>query len=180
MRYRRISWTHPANRSSSSASRSGSCRLDGTDEHRIVGRHVQGPNASHPDIDAARLAGLIGTPLDGTALLHSTSWRWDPAVGLVLTYLCCPDPCPDMGGTMVPTAGRHAGVEENPSRPHHPDVEPSDILHHGIDHLAWLSDHHPHLTNGVREVAPALWDAIRLAGRHRAIQIVDPLPAAAV
>ncbi len=154
--------------------------VDGSGAQRLVGRHVRGPNESHPDIDAARLAGLIDTPLDGTALLHSTSWRWDPTVGLVLTYLCCPDPRPEVDGTMVPAAGRHAGVEENPSRPHNPEVELSDILHHGIDHLAWLSDHHPHLTNGVRDVAPDLWDAIRLAGRHRAIQIVDSIPASAV
>jgi hypothetical protein len=140
----------------------------------LVGRHTRGPCETHPDADAARLIGLVDTPLDGTALLHSTSWRWDAAEGLIVTYLCCPDPRPELAGTMVPVASRHAGGDENPSRPHGHHVALSDILHHGVDHIAWLSDHHPDLTDGVRRAAPELWTAIRSAGRHRAKQFPTP------
>lgn len=144
-------------------------------ESRIVGRHVQGPNEHHPDIDVAGLVGLVGSPLDGRALLHSTSWRFDPSTGLILTYLCCPDPHPTLSGSIVPAAGRHNDHDDNPSRPHNPAVELSDVLHHGIDHLAWLSDHHQHITDGVRDLSPLLWEAIRRAGRHRAVQITESM-----
>jgi hypothetical protein len=147
---------------------------DATIGSDLVGRHTRGLCETHPDADAARLIGLIDTPLDGTALLHSTSWRWETAEGLIVTYLCCPDPRPEMSGTMVPVASRHATGDENPSRPHGLHVALSDVLHHGVDHIAWLSDHHPHLTDGVRRTSPDLWDAIRSAGRHRALQLATP------
>lgn len=137
----------------------------------LFGRHVQSRRSHHPDVDAANLIGLVGSPLDGTALLHSTSWRFDPSHGVVLTYVCCPDPKPHANGVLIAAAAGHTGHRDaNPSRPHDPDAGLADVLHHGIDHLAWLDDHHRHLTTATSRVAAEIWDAIRLAGRHRAGQ----------
>ena len=84
------------------------------DDH-LVARRVRGPLGATPDRTAALLVGLAGGPLDGLALLHSTSWRWED--GLVLTYLCCPDPHEDRAGEIVRPAHTHRDDVENPSRP---------------------------------------------------------------
>jgi hypothetical protein len=147
---------------------------------RLVGRRVHGTRRRHPDDDAADLIGLLDSPLDGVALLHSTSWRFDPSSGVVLTYMCCPDPRPDADGELIAAAQTHTGTHDsNPSRPHDPHADLTDVLHHGIDHLAWLDDHHRHLTTHTTRIAPEIWAAVRLAGRHRAGQRTTPTPAAA-
>src|SRR4051794_25417764 len=42
----------------------------------------------HPDALARELLGL--TPHSTAHLLHSTSWRHEPASRVILTYACCP------------------------------------------------------------------------------------------
>ena len=49
-------------------------------------------------------------PLDGVALLHSTPWRLDPSSGVVLTYICCPDPRPDADGELIAAAQTRTGT----------------------------------------------------------------------
>lgn len=143
----------------------------------LVGRHVFERRSGHPDTDAAELIGLLGSQLDGTALLHSTSWRFDPSRGVILTYVCCPDPAPDADGVFVAAASGHGDhCDDNPSRPHDPHADLSDVFHHGIDHLAWLDDHHRHLTASTARVAPEIWAVVRRAGRHRAGQSARDVP----
>lgn len=106
--------------------------------------------------------------MDGLALLHSTSWRWErPTGSLVLTYLCCPDPAPLAAGAVVEPSAVHAAAQD-PSRPGDAEVGLAAVLHHGIDHLAWLADHHRSLVQPAVRRAPDLWACIDGAGRHRA------------
>jgi hypothetical protein len=39
------------------------------------------------------------------------------------------------------------------------------VLHHAVDHLAWLDDHHPEVTEPARHHDPVMWAAITTAGR---------------
>lgn len=133
----------------------------------IVGRRVCGPMVDDPDRVAARLIGLVGSSLDGVAVLHSTSWRWTAGGGIVLTYLCCPDPSTVHGEIVMPSMSHTTkGVE--PSRPSSGAGTGGDVLHHGVDHFAWLADHFAETVGlSIRE-DPDLWSAIHRAGRHRA------------
>jgi hypothetical protein len=157
---------------------------------KLWGRLTSGPLDADPDRTAASLCGLLGSPLDGAAVLHSTSWRWEPPGVVVLTYVCCPDPAPQAHGTLLRPgsdhdhhdhrshhslhpgepnadgAGRHRA--NDPSRPGADVGGPRAVLHHGIDHLAWLGDHHPQVVGAARAIAADLWAAIDRAGRHRA------------
>jgi hypothetical protein len=140
-------------------------RLDGG---RLVGRPVNVRLDGDPDETAAAAIGLRGSPLDGTAVLHSTSWRWHPDAGIVLTYVCAPDPCTAADASAVVPAGGHPHDAVGPSRPGEAAPSTAHVLHHGIDHLAWLADHHPHIVGPSRAADPELWAAILEGGRHRA------------
>ena len=140
-------------------------RLDG---RRLVGRPVSVRLDGDPDETAAVAIGLRGSPLDGTAVLHSTSWRWVHEVGIVLTYVCAPDPCTTVEVSAVVPADGHPHHAIGPSRPGEAAPSTAHVLHHGIDHLAWLADHHPHIVGPSRAADPALWAAILEGGRHRA------------
>lgn len=130
-------------------------------------RVVRSPLSGDPDGCAATAIGL--RPGDSSsAVLHSTSWRWTDG-RVVLTYLCCPDPQPFIAGSVViPAHGHPAGVD--PARPGSSDPSQQQVLHHGIDHLAWLADHHLQLVEHSRSAHPLLWDRVMHAGRHRAGQ----------
>jgi hypothetical protein len=138
-----------------------------------VGRLVRAALDGDPDEIAADAVGLRGSVLDGVAVLHSTSWRWRPDVGLVLTYLCAPDPHTGPAPVVEPAHG-HPRDGAGPSRPGEGDPAVAHVLHHGIDHLAWLADHHPGLVVDSRGAAPELWAAILRAGRHRAGRLIVP------
>lgn len=73
----------------------------------LNGRRVVGPLVGEPDQAAALLIGLWGSEVDGVAVLHSTSWRWDGVDGLLLTYLCCPDPRPDIAIKTISNWSNH-------------------------------------------------------------------------
>ena len=142
-------------------------RLDGV---LPVGRLVSAQLDGDPDETAARAIGLIGSEVEGTAVLHSTSWRWQDGVGIVLTYVCAPDPLALDGVSVTPADG-HPHDAAGPSHPGDGAPTMAQVLHHGIDHLAWLADHHPRLVEPAMSVAPELWTAILSAGRHRAGRI---------
>lgn len=135
----------------------------------LVARRVAGALCDSPDRTAAALVNLAGHPLDGLAVLHSTSWRWEN--GLILTYLCCPDPLNDAASEIVRPAHSHHNDTENPSRPGERWFPAGDVLHHGIDHFAWLCEHRPDSVATSRRQFPALWDVIQRQGQHRAGQI---------
>lgn len=137
----------------------------------LLGRVVRVRLEDDPDEVAAAAIGLTDSGLDGTAVLHSTSWRWHRGVGIVLTYVCAPDPLAaevhDDAHLVAPAHG-HPHEAAGPSRPGDGQPSPAQVLHHAIDHLAWLADHHPGLIDESRRVAPALWTSVLGAGRHRA------------
>jgi hypothetical protein len=138
------------------------------DAGRPVGRLVTSLLGDDPDDTAAMAIGLRGSPLDGTAVLHSTSWRWERGVGLVLTYLCAPDPLGTPVSALVVPAHGHPHDVAGPSHPGEGSPSPAQVLHHGIDHFAWLADHHSQLVERSRVAAPELWASILENGRHRA------------
>lgn len=140
-------------------------RLDG---RHLAGRLVTVRLDGDPDETAAAAIGLRGSTLDGIAILHSTSWRWHRDVGIVLTYVCAPDPCVAVDVSAVAPADGHPHHAVGPSRPGEAAPSTAHVLHHGIDHLAWLADHHPHIVEPSRAIAPELWAAILAGGRHRA------------
>ncbi len=146
-------------------------------DHRVTGRLVEARLDGDPDDTASVAIGLRGSPLDGTAILHSTSWRWHPDIGIVLTYVCAPDPCATLDITAVIPADGHPQHTDGPSRPGDSAPSTAHVLHHGIDHLAWLADHHPHLVAPSHHAAPELWAAILAGGRHRAGQLAHHGPA---
>ena len=128
---------------------------------RLLGRRVEAGQDGDPDEVAARSIGLSDSAADGVALLHSTSWRWDPAGGsLVLTYLCCPDPCPEAGGELTLSTHDDAVSSNNPSRPRPEAVSHAAALNHGLGHLAWLAANYPDTTRASQAAAPAVWGAI--------------------
>ncbi|MEM8903360.1 MAG: hypothetical protein AAGA17_12795 [Actinomycetota bacterium] len=136
-------------------------------EGSLAARRVLSCLRGDPDDDAARAIGLAETaPSD--AVLHSTSWRWERG-DIVLTYVCCPDPLAVEAALVQPEDG-HPGPSD-PTLPGAGRATPAQVLHHGIDHLAWLADHHDELVVASRVAHPELWDRITRAGRHRAGQL---------
>ncbi|WP_283137411.1 hypothetical protein [Rhizohabitans arisaemae] len=90
---------------------------------------------THPDQAA------LGLGPSGDPLLHSTSWRYDPAGHIVLTYAMCPDPRPDLPGRPVPhTSTAHA---ETPTSPSPARIHLDDVAAHAVRHLAWLAETDP-------------------------------------
>jgi hypothetical protein len=134
----------------------------------FTGASTQG--FADPDARAAELIGLDDTTApETTSVLHSTSWRWSPLAGcVILTYLCATDPNPDGPGWLVSPDPIHPTAAVSPVQPRPLDVHLGQVLHHGIDHLAWLADHHPQVTSKSQQHAPDLWAQILQNGRHRA------------
>lgn len=134
----------------------------------LVARMARTALIGDPDACAASVIGLDPASSPDT-VLHSTSWRW---IGgrVVLTYLCCPDPLPSLHGASVRPASDHPAAID-PARPGASAASPQQVLHHGIDHLAWLADHHPLLIEQSRSAHPRLWNQLMRAGRHRAGQL---------
>lgn len=133
----------------------------------LVARRVTSAAQGDPDDDAARAIGLAADSATGV-VLHSTSWRWERGE-IVLTYVCCPDPLDHDVDLVQPECG-HPGPSD-PTQPGAGRATPAQVLHHGIDHLAWLADHHDDLVEASRLAHPELWSRITRAGRHRAGQL---------
>lgn len=108
---------------------------------------------------AARVGGDI-------AVLHSTSWRRDPAWGLLLTYVALPDPRA-ADTPAVPLAPVGIAVGPDPLRPTPAAVTADQVAAHAVRHLALLRHTDP-------VVAAALGAHPALAA---AIAAADPAPA---
>lgn len=134
----------------------------------LAARVVRTALAGQPDACAAAAIGLE-PDTSADAVLHSTSWRWTGR-RVVLTYLCCPDPLPGLDHAVITPAHGHPTIDD-PTRPGASEPSPQQVLHHGIDHLAWLAEHHPRLVECSRSSHPLLWDRLMRAGRHRAGQL---------
>lgn len=115
-----------------------------------------------PD-DAA--AALLGRSLEG-GVLHSTSWRRDPAWGLVLTYVAVPDEHA-ADTSAVPIEDLVVAAGGDPVAPSPAAVSVDQVVAHAVRHLALL-----------RHTDAAIADVL---SRHPAldatISAADPLPA---
>jgi hypothetical protein len=117
-------------------------RVIGADGRGLCYRHKKVPLGAGEDPDslAAQLAGIPAASAEGH-LLHSTSWRYQPAGGLMLTYVAYPDPNPWLAAVLLtdPTIVQSA----NPSRPSPPRVLVPHVAAHAVRHLAFLADTDP-------------------------------------
>src|SRR5437764_6983779 len=123
--------------------------------------------SDHPDRCARRLAALPG---EGPALLHSTSWRYDPAGAVVLTYVAAPDTRPDLPARPLP--GAVIALSAGPDEPAPVRVGVRNVAAHGVRHLAMLMRTDPvvlagllafpPLAEAVRRAEPALSGQLRL------------------
>lgn len=115
-----------------------------------------------PDTDPDRAAAdLVG---GGVAVLHSTSWRRDPAWGLLLTYVALPDPRA-ADTPAVPLAGDGVAVGPDPVRPTPAAVTVDHVAAHAVRHLALLRytdpvvaaalDHDPAMAAAIAATDPA-------------------------
>jgi len=88
----------------------------------------------HPDAVARELLGLSRDSEEH--LLHSTSWRHEPAGRVLLTYACCPDPRPETAAVSLhgePLARGEGPASPSPRRPR---IE--QVAAHAVRHLAFL------------------------------------------
>jgi hypothetical protein len=107
----------------------------GSDGGLVVSR-VEGPleRGENPD---RRARGLAASDSSEIALIHSTSWRWEPDGRIVLTYLAWMK-----DGRVGPEARRlpplpPAGATD-PLQPRPAEIGALDPLVHGLRHLAFL------------------------------------------
>lgn len=94
------------------------------------------------------------------SVVHSTSWRYEPGVGVVLTYVAVPDPEPDTAAMelLAPTVV----CSEDATRPQPPGLHGHHVAAHAVRHLSELADRDPTVataaqTDGHQE----LWSCIR-------------------
>ncbi|GIH18461.1 hypothetical protein Raf01_66330 [Rugosimonospora africana] len=110
----------------------------------------------HPDALARAVAGFDPASPTAGALLHSTSWRFEPG-GVVLTYAALPDPHPAAACRLNPrTAVARSDDQFAPS----PAVVGLDnVAVHACRHLAWLRRTDP-LVAAQADRLPELWALI--------------------
>lgn len=132
-------------------------RLVGTTDGRpaLASRTVRAPlDDGAPDEVARRLAtrpaadGRSVPRADGQAgpegeleLLHSTSWRFEPGNGVVLTYAALPDPDPAAPAVAL----LHPAVVSSgdPVRPQPDLLHPHHVVAHAVRHLVELAGRDP-------------------------------------
>lgn len=142
-----------------------------------------------PD-DAARAlaAGSSASSAEPLPLevLHSTSWRHDPAEGLVLTYAAAPDPRPDLPA--VPLQAPSVVCSGDPLRPAPDVLHAHHVAAHAVRHLAYLGERDPGIADAAaRPRLRPLWRVLAEAAAamptgtheqaHAAAEHVDRLPA---
>jgi hypothetical protein len=109
----------------------------------------------HPDGLARELLGL--TPHTTAHLMHSTSWRHEPASRVILTYGCCPDPHPHLPAT--PLRARSLARSAGPTAPSPDEVSIGQVAAHAVRHLAFL-EHTDPAARRLIESVPALAGAL--------------------
>lgn len=114
-----------------------------------------------PDVLALQLA-WPGRPAPVAGVCHSTSWRFEDADTLVLTYAATPDPVGSGGNRL----GQPAIVSSGDAlRPAPAQLHAHHIAAHAVRHLAYLARHDPALATAQR-LHPELWTALAdVAGR---------------
>lgn len=99
------------------------------------------PMRTDPERAARHLTGLDDADGSTTAVLHSTSWRYDPAGHVVLTYAVLPDPDPTAPVKSLPGLAIARGHHH--TRPAPAAIGPENVAAHAIRHLAWLAGTDP-------------------------------------
>jgi len=134
--------------------------------YRVLVGH---PSAAEtPDAAALRVAGLPAHAWRRPDLVvHSTSWRYDTAGRVVLTYVVLPDP--DVAGPATELASPRIARGVASGRPTPARVGVDEVVAHAVRHLAFLLPTDPQVR---RAVGPAAeWAA--------ALREWDPAPAGA-
>lgn len=88
------------------------------------------PAAEPIDAVHRAVADQFGEP----PVLHSTSWRHEEE-SILLTFLAVLDDPPDVDGVAVPHVGLACGTSSSAPR----EVDATEVLVHGLRHLAWLA-----------------------------------------
>jgi hypothetical protein len=92
----------------------------------------------NPDAAASAIAGEIAAP----AVLHSTSWRWEPDGFIVLTYLAYIENAAFHGNAVrLKWSDIAAPGPTDPLHPRPKEIREQDVLAHGIRHLSFLVRH---------------------------------------
>jgi hypothetical protein len=96
----------------------------------------EGPleNGENPDPRARHLVEEGAQPI---ALIHSTSWRWEPDGRIVLTYVAWVKEG-TLGRAARPLPKLVAPAPVDPQRPRPAEIRELDPLAHGLRHLAFL------------------------------------------
>lgn len=119
-----------------------------------------------PDQAVRRTCGIGGEE----AVVHSTSWRYQPEGHVVLTYAVCPDPEPALPSVELADLSLARG--SSPTAPSPEDVRVSHVVAHALRHLAFLLvtdpvvsaalTPHPVVTAALGHLPPALAQPITL------------------
>jgi hypothetical protein len=133
----------------------------------LVFSRSEGPleNGENPDVRARGLAVHGG---GGLALVHSTSWRWEPDGRIVLTYLAW---MKDVGKEARPLPALPPPAPTDPLHPRPAEIRELDPLAHGLRHLAFLLR-----TSEDGAVAAALGPRGVEAVRRFALDVAGELP----
>lgn len=138
-------------------------RLSQQDDHQLAYRTITGALEPRqpPDVLALQLA-WPGRTAPVAGVCHSTSWRFEDADTLVLTYAATPD----LAGSGGDQLGEPAIVSSGDAlRPAPAQLHAHHIAAHAVRHLAYLARHDPALATAQR-LHPELWQALAdLAGR---------------
>jgi hypothetical protein len=110
---------------------------------------------TEPDVVARKTSRL---PVDESALLHSTSWRFDDGQ-VVLTYVALPDPDPDAPRHRIAASVAQCDDAAHPS----PSVAVAEVAAHACRHLAFLAATDSEVRAALRR-HPAI---VRLLRRHQ-------------
>jgi len=127
------------------------------------------PAWTEPDRAARSLAGLddISAP---NAVLHSTSWRYDPAGHVVLTYAVLPDLDPEAAAKPLPSMEIARG--QHHAHPAPVAAGPDHVAAHAIRHLAWLASTDPIVTAALGGDGSVLREALAAVCPDPAGQLV--------
>lgn len=112
-----------------------------------------------PDEAARRLGGV--EPQDPDTVVHSTSWRYEPDSGVVLTYVVCPDPAPWLPAVEAPELEIARG--RAPATPSPERVALANVVAHAVRHLGLLMAEDP-VVSRVLSRHPAIALALEPAG----------------
>ena len=93
-------------------------------------------------------------------MVHSTSWRYEPGVGVVLTYVAVPDP--DPGAPAVELFAPTVVCSDDAVRPQPRDLHGHHVAAHAVRHLRDLADRDPTVAAAAQHADHSdLWSCIR-------------------